>query len=93
MLKEEYAMKKFALVIAAAACLLTVPAVVQPANAETDVRIGVNDRHDNGWHNGWRHRGIHSRAEVVVGRPHCRTIIIRKHRGNATIVRKIRQCR
>jgi hypothetical protein len=83
-------MKKFALLIAAAACLFAAPAAVQTAGAETSVRVGVGD---SGNHYGWRNRGYRSHSEVVVGRPHCRTVIVRTKKPNGTvIIRKHRRC-
>lgn len=78
-------MKKIAFLIAAAGCLLTAPAALQPASAETSVRIGVND--------GWRHDAYRSRAHVVVTRPQCRTVTVRTKRPNGTIIiKKQRRC-
>jgi len=83
-------MKKIAFLIAAALCLLAVPATVQPAGAQS-VTVGVGD---NGHHYGWRNHAYRSRAQVVVHRPHCRTIIIRHKRWDGTVViRKERRCR
>ena len=78
-------MKKIAFLIAAAGCLLAAPAALQPASAETSVRIGAGD--------GWRHDAYHSRAAVVVDRPHCRTVTVRTKRPNGTIIiKKQRRC-
>jgi hypothetical protein len=86
-------MKKFALMIAAATCLLAAPALVQPAAAQADVNVRIGTtHHDNGNHYGWRHRGYRSNAAVVV-HPGCRTVVTRTHRANGTVViRKHRRC-
>jgi len=77
-------MRKIALIVAAG-CLLAAPAAVQPASAETSVRIGVND--------GWRYPAYRSHAAVVVDRPHCRTVTVRTKRPNGTvIIKKQRRC-
>jgi len=85
-------MKKLALLVAAAACLLTAPSIVQPASAETYVRVGSSDnwRHDDNW----RHRGYRSHASVVVANPHhCRTVTVRTRQANGNLViRKHRRC-
>lgn len=83
-------MKKIAFLIAASVCLLAAPAAVQPASAQS-VTVGVGD---NGYHYGWRNRAYRSRAEVVIGHPRCRTVIIRHKRWDGTIViRRERHCR
>jgi hypothetical protein len=76
--------------VAAAACLLTAPAIVQPASAETYIRSSDGWRHDDNW----RHRGYHSRASVVVTSPHhCRMTTVRTKHGNGSVsIRKIRKC-
>jgi hypothetical protein len=85
-------MKKFALMLAAATCLLAAPAFVQPAAAQADVNVRIGSSNNNGHHNGWRHRGYHSNAAVVVG-SNCRTVVTRTHRANGTVViRKHRRC-
>jgi len=80
-------MKKFALLIAAAACLLSAPMVVQPASAETYVRVSSDN-------DGWRHRAYRSRAQVVVASPHrCRTVTVRTKRlDGSVVIRKHRRC-
>jgi ABC-type sugar transport system substrate-binding protein len=86
-------MKKFALMLAAATCLLAAPALVQPAAAQADVNVRIGTSNNNGHHNGWRHRGYHSNAAVVVAHPRCRTVVTRTHRANGTVViRKHRSC-
>jgi hypothetical protein len=85
-------MRKSLLLFAVAAGLYMIaPPAVQPASAQdATVRIGIGERH----HDGWRHRGYRSRAAVVVGeRSRCRTVTVRTHRPNGTIViRKHRRC-
>jgi hypothetical protein len=85
-------MKKFALILAAATCLLAAPALVQSAKADPNVNVRIGTNHDNGHHYGWRHRGYHSNAAVVV-RSGCRTVVSRTHRANGSVViRKHRRC-
>ena len=84
-------MKKFALMLAAATVLLAAPALVKSASAE-DVNVRINAG-DNGHHYGWRHRGYHSNAAVVVAHPGCRTVTTRTKRPNGSVViSKHRRC-
>jgi hypothetical protein len=75
-------MKKFALMVAAAAFLT--PALIASASAETasvNVRVGSP---------AYR---AYSQERVIVSPHHCRTTIVRTKRANGTIwVRKIRKC-
>lgn len=95
-------MKKFAFLIAAAACLVVGSASVQPASAQS-LSIGIGDSsprgrvvvRDNGYRsydNGYR---SYARERVVIASPRqCRTVTVRSHRANGTIViRKYRRCR
>jgi hypothetical protein len=95
-------MRKFAL-IAAAACLLAGPALMQPASAETaSVRIGIGDSGARGRvvvrdNDNWRHQGYRSYARervVISSNPrHCRTVTTRIHRANGSVViKKQRRC-
>jgi hypothetical protein len=79
-------MRKFALLLAAAGCLLTVPAVVQPASAETYVRTSSGSS--------WGGPGYRSRAQVVVSNPQrCRTVTVRTKRWDGSVViKKQRRC-
>jgi hypothetical protein len=81
-------MKKIAFLIAASALLFAAPAAVQTADAQTSVRVGV----DSGHHYGWRHRAYRSRSQVVVARPHCRTVVTKIWRDGVRITKKVRRC-
>jgi hypothetical protein len=80
--QEEYAMKKLALLAAAAAFLA--PALISSASAETasvNVRVGSP---------GYR---AYSQERVVVSPSHCRTTTVRTKRANGSVsIRKIRKC-
>jgi hypothetical protein len=80
--QEEYAMKKFALLAAAAAFLA--PALISSSSAET---ASVNIRVGNP---GYR---AYSQERVVVSPNHCRTTTVRTKRANGSVsIRKIRKC-
>ena len=87
-------MKKLALIVAAGACLLAMPAgtasasSMQLAQADVSVRIGTpgvgvyvgdNDRR-------WRHRAYRRHHAE------CRTVTIRERHGNVVRVKKVRRC-
>lgn len=89
-------MKNLALVIAAGACLLALPAGTASANslqlaqADVSVRIGTpnvgvylgdDDRRYD------RHRRYYRR-----GYAECRTVTIRERRGGTVYVKKVRRC-
>ena len=77
-------MKKFALVLAAAAGLLMAPAVVQSTSAETYVRSSSD------WWGG--PSATRSRAQVVVGSQNCRMVTTKIKRNGKVIIRKVRKC-
>jgi len=78
-------MKKFALVLAAAAGLVMAPAVVQSTSAETYVRTSSSD-----WWGG--SSAYRSRAQVVVAGSKCRMVTTKIKRNGKVIIRKVRKC-
>jgi opacity protein-like surface antigen len=80
-ISEEPVMKTFLLVAAAAAALT--PAMISAASADSvNVRVG----------SGYPHYRAQATEHVVVSH-HCRTVTVRSHRANGSVViRRTRRC-